>query len=125
MHAVKLPLALVAGLAIGALGVPVLRAQPSSQGAYVVAELHVTDPAGFTDYVRREPASLAPYHGRVVARALPDVREGSAPDGIVEIIAFDSAQAANGWYNSPEYAKLMALRQKSATARLYLLNGVH
>jgi uncharacterized protein (DUF1330 family) len=60
-----------------------------------------------------------------VARALPEVREGSAPDGVVEIIAFDTPQTANSWYNAADTVKLLALRQKSATARVYLLNGVH
>ena len=119
-------LTLLIGIAVGAWGVPALRAQPAGQGgAYVVAEMHVTDPAGFMDYVRREGATLAPYRGRVVARALPDVREGAAPDGVVALIAFDGARDANHWYNSPDYQRLAAERQKSATARVYVLSGVH
>jgi uncharacterized protein (DUF1330 family) len=121
-----LSLTLLSGLAVGAWGVPALWAQPAGQGgAYVVVETHITDPAGFMEYVRREGATLAPYHGRVVARALPDVREGEAPDGVVALIAFDGAQDANHWYNSPDYQRLAAQRQKSATSRVYVLSGVH
>jgi uncharacterized protein (DUF1330 family) len=86
--------------------------------------MHVTEPAGFMEYVRREPATLAPYHGRVLARALPDVREGAPADGMVAILAFDSLQDANHWYNSPAYATLIPLRQRSTSARVYLLDGV-
>jgi uncharacterized protein (DUF1330 family) len=118
-------LALVAGIAIGIWGIPSLRAQTGEQGAYVVLETHVTDPAGFTEYVRREPAALAAYHGRILARALPDVREGAAPEGVVTLIGFPTAQAANQWFNSPEQAQLAALRQRAATSRLYVLNGIH
>jgi uncharacterized protein (DUF1330 family) len=117
--------ALVAGIAIGAWGIPSLRAQPGAQGAYVVMETHVTDPAGFTEYVRHEPAALGAYHGGILARALPDVREGTPPDGVVTLIGFPSAQAANQWFNSPEQASLAALRQKAATSRIYIVSGTH
>jgi uncharacterized protein (DUF1330 family) len=120
-----LVLALIAGIVIGAWGVPALRAQPASQSAYVVAEMHITNPAGFMEYVRREPATLAPYHGRTLARALPDVREGAPPDGMVSLIGFASAQDANAWMNSPEYRNLSALQEKSATGRVYILAGIH
>jgi uncharacterized protein (DUF1330 family) len=121
-----LPLAvtLIAGIVIGALGVGVLRAQTAAHPGYVVAEEHVTDPAGFTDYIRRVPATIAAYHGRAIARGLPDVREGAPADGQVVILAFDSLQDANRWYESPEYSKLMPLRQKSATSRIYLVDGL-
>ncbi|HTW54316.1 MAG TPA: DUF1330 domain-containing protein [Stellaceae bacterium] len=118
-------LALVAGIAIGAWGIPSLRAQTGEQGAYVVLETHVTDPAGFTEYVQREPAALAAYHGRILARALPDVREGAPAAGVVTLIGFPTAEDANRWFNSPEQAQLAALRRRAATSRVYVLNGIH
>ncbi|HZK89134.1 MAG TPA: DUF1330 domain-containing protein [Stellaceae bacterium] len=122
--AAKVALALVAGIGIGAWGIPALRAQTGPHPAYVVTETKVTDPAGFTEYMRGEPATLAPYHGRALARALPDTREGAPPEGMVSILGFDSLQDANRWYNSPEYSKLTELRRKSAASRIYLLDGV-
>jgi uncharacterized protein (DUF1330 family) len=119
-----LVLALLLGIAIGALAVPTLNAQTASPGTYVVAETHVTDPAGFTEYVRREPATLAAFHGRVLARALPDVREGTAPDGTVTIYGFSTPEDANRWYNSSGYQQLLPLRQHAATSRVYFLTGV-
>lgn len=124
-HRAQLIAALLAGIVIGAWGIPSLRAQPGARGAYVVMETHVTDPAGFTEYVRHEPAALGAYHGSILARALPDPREGAPPDGVVTLIGFASAQAANQWFNSPEQASLAALRQKAATSRVYILSGTH
>ncbi|HXC26477.1 MAG TPA: DUF1330 domain-containing protein [Stellaceae bacterium] len=120
-----LVLTLVAGIAIGAWGIPSLHAQPGAQGAYVVMETHVTDPAGFTEYVRHEPAALGAYHGSILARALPDVHEGTPPDGVVTLLGFPTAQAANQWFNSPEQASLAALREKAATSRVYIISGTH
>ena len=120
-----LALTLVAGMLIGAWGAPALEAQTGGQGAYVVAETHVTDPASFMQFLKREPATLAAYHGRILARALPDVHEGAPTDGVVTLIAFASPQDANQWYNSPEYGSLSALRQKAATWRTYIISGIH
>jgi uncharacterized protein (DUF1330 family) len=125
-HNIKLLFALLVGVAIGAVAVPGLRAQtpPAAPSAYVVAETHVINPAGFTEYMRREAATLALYHGRVVARGLPDVREGTPADGAVTIYAFDTPKDANQWYDSPEYASLKSLRQISAKSRVYFLFGI-
>jgi uncharacterized protein (DUF1330 family) len=120
----QLVLVLIAGIVIGAWGVPILKAQTAGHPAYVVAEVHVTDPAGFMNYAKQVPASLAPYHGKTLARALPDVREGAPPDGDMVIIAFDSLQDANRWYQSPEYSKLIPLRQQSATTRVLIVDGM-
>jgi uncharacterized protein (DUF1330 family) len=120
----KLVLPLVAGIVIGAWGVPILRAQTVAHPAYVVAEVHVTDPAGFMNYAKQVPASLTPFHGKTLARTLPDVREGAPPEGDMVIIAFDSLQDANHWYQSPEYSKLIPLRQQSATTRVLIVDGM-
>ena len=120
----KLVLTLVAGIVIGAGSIPILKAQTAAHPAYVVAEVHVTDPAGFMNYVKQVPGTLAAYHGKTVARALPDVREGRPPDGDIVIIAFDSLQDANRWYGSPEYSKLIPLRQQAATTRLMIVDGL-
>ena len=125
-NALTLALTLVAGILVGVWGVPALKAQTGAQGgAYVIMETHVTDPPGFIQYVRQLPAALAAYHGSILARALPDPREGTPPDGDVTLIGFPTAQAANQWFNSPEQARVDALRQHAATSRVYVLNGVH
>ena len=115
---------LLVGVAIGAVGVPALKAQTGATATYIVAEMHVTDPAGFTEYMRREPATLAQFHGHVLARALPDVREGAPADGTVTIYAFATPEDASHWYYSLDYSKLLLLRQKSAKSRVYFLPGV-
>ena len=120
----RLVLALTTGIAIGAGAVPVLRAQTAAHPAYVVAEVHVTDPAGFTGYLKQLPATLAPYQAKTLVRALPDVREGAPADGQIVILAFNSLQDANHWYESPEYQKIIPLRQKAATTRVYIVDGL-
>ena len=123
-HAASLALTFTAGVGAGLFAIAPLQAQNPPKSAFVIAETHVTNPYGFSDYVRQEPASLTTYRGRIVARALPDSREGAATDGTVTIYAFDRLQDADRWYNSPEYSKLKLLRQQSAETRLYVVSGV-
>jgi uncharacterized protein (DUF1330 family) len=40
------------------------------------------------------------------------------------IIEFHSRQAAEGWYRSPEYQKILPLRLKSGTGNLIIVDGV-
>jgi uncharacterized protein (DUF1330 family) len=121
---VKLIVTLALGIVIGAWGIPALKAQSAAHPAYIVAEVHVTDPAGFQDYLKALPATMAPFHVKTLARGLPDAREGSAPDGQVVILTFDSLKDANDWYASPAYQAIIPLRQKSATSRVYIVDGV-
>jgi uncharacterized protein (DUF1330 family) len=120
----KFAVTLLAGIAIGTWGIPALMAQTGAHPAYIVAEVHVTDPAGFTDYLKQLPATMAPYHVKTLARGLPDAREGTPPEGQVVVLGFDSLQDANRWYESPEYQKIIPIRQKAATTRLYIVDGL-
>ncbi|HVH80294.1 MAG TPA: DUF1330 domain-containing protein, partial [Stellaceae bacterium] len=97
-HVASLAVTLAAGIGIGAWGVPALMAQTAAHPAYVISEVHITDPAGFTEYVKQLPATLTPYHTKTLARGLADAREGAPPDGQVVILAFNSLKDANDWY---------------------------
>ena len=120
----KLVLALGVGLLAGAVGTPSLQAQTTGHPAYVVAEVHVTDPAGFSEYVKRLPATLAPYHAKTLVRGPAEAREGARPDGSVVIVAFDSLKDATDWYASAAYQAIIPLREKSATTRVYIVDGL-
>jgi uncharacterized protein (DUF1330 family) len=42
----------------------------------------------------------------------------------VVVLEFPSLEQAQKWYRSPEYAPLIALRQRASRGRLVLLEGV-
>lgn len=52
-----------------------------------------------------------------------DTLEGEAPDGVI-ILQFPDAAQARAWYDSPEYQEAKALRQKGATYRALLVEGL-
>jgi uncharacterized protein (DUF1330 family) len=80
--------------------------------AYVVAHNVVNNPEAFGPYVERVGAVTASHGGRYLfVGPGVSVLEGDwAPDGMA-IIEFPSEEAARGWYDSPEYQELVALRQ--------------
>ena len=89
--------------------------------AYVIAEVEVTDPAGFQDYVAKAVPTLAPYNARLVARAKAHSKEGTAPVGDIVVVAFDSLEDAESWYGSQTYGAAIPLRQRSANTRLFII----
>jgi uncharacterized protein (DUF1330 family) len=113
---------LVSGLAIGAVLTTALRAQ-STPPAYVVAEVVVHDADTFArDYAPKIAGTLQPYGGRILTSGKLTALECNVPQRFV-IIEFDSVEKARGWYDSPVYEPLLALRKKTATSTLFIAEG--
>jgi uncharacterized protein (DUF1330 family) len=113
---------LISGLAIGAVLTTALRAQ-STAPAYVVAEVTVHDADTFArDYAPKIARTLQPYGGRILTSGKLTALEGNVPQRFV-IIEFDSVEKARGWYDSPVYEPLLALRKKTATSTLFIAEG--
>jgi uncharacterized protein (DUF1330 family) len=96
---------------------------PNKRPAYVIAEVEVTDPAGFQDYVAQAIPTLAGYNARLVARSKARSKEGTAPVGDIVVVAFDSLEEAERWYSSTAYSTVIPLRQRSANSRLFIIEG--
>ena len=92
--------------------------------AYVIADVKVTNPAGYEPYRPLAAASIARFGGRFVVRGgTADLLEGSpAPERIV-VIEFPDADTARRWYQSAEYQEALKIRQANSTARLILVEG--
>jgi uncharacterized protein (DUF1330 family) len=121
----KLTLAVLAGVAIGVAGARVIHAQQVKVApAYVIAEVDVTDPATFQKYAEKVPETLAPFNGRYLVRnGKIQALEGDAPKRMA-VIAFDSAEKARAWDDSPAYAAIKPIRQSSAKSRRFIVEGV-
>lgn len=119
-------LAALAGGVIGALAVNGLHAQAPSASkspAYYIAEFEVTDPEGIKPYSARVGATLEPFGGRFMVRGGRIAPlEGEPPKRLV-VIAFDSMEKAQGWYDSPAYQEIRPMRHKAAKSRAYIVEG--
>ena len=68
---------------------------------YVVADVRVTDEAGFAEFAAGVPASIEGHGGKYIIRGGdPELRQGDwAPPRFV-VVEFDSADAARAWLDS-------------------------
>ncbi len=123
----KLAMTVLAVISIGALSVMAIHAQEAkTPPAYLIAETEITDRAAFQKYAEKVPETLAPFSGSfhyVVRGGKTQALEGQPPKGIV-VIAFDSAEKALAWYNSPAYQAIKPIRLGASVGRLYLAEGL-
>jgi uncharacterized protein (DUF1330 family) len=92
--------------------------------AYVVAAETINDSAMFDLYRKEVPATIVPFGGQFVARGGNlTVLEGEWPHPRLVIIEFPSRTAAEDWYQSAEYRKIISLRLKSSVGNLAIVDG--
>ena len=92
--------------------------------AYVVAEVEVTNPAGYESYRPLAGASVAQYGGKFVVRGgKAELIEGSQEPARIVVIEFPDNAAAKRWYNSPEYQEALKIRLANSTGRVILVEG--
>ena len=121
----KLVLAVLAGVIFGVAGMAIHAQQTKTAPGYVIAEVDVHDAATFAKYGAKVPDTLKAYNGHYLVRGgkIEGV-EGTAPKDRFVVIAFDSAEKARAWENSPEYEAIKPIRHSSATSRVFIAEGV-
>src|SRR5690242_14645032 len=92
--------------------------------AYVIVDVQIHDPEVYAEYKSLTPAAIAAYGGRFVVRGgATQTLEGDWVPGRIVVLEFESVERANEWWASAEYAPAKALRQRSATTRMILVDG--
>lgn len=92
--------------------------------AYFIVDLEVTDAAGFDEYRKQVPATIARYGGKYLVRGgKTETLEGDWQPGRIVVLEFPSVEQARRWYDSEEYRDPKALRIKTARTNLILVEG--
>ena len=94
--------------------------------AYLVGGVDVSDPAWVAEYGPKVEALVEKHGGRYLVRGGEmDVVEGMTPAArVMVVIEFPSLENARAWYNDPEYAPLIKLRQTGSEAEIVLVDGL-
>lgn len=93
--------------------------------AYLIAEIEITDPAGYAEYTKLVPATVEKFGGKFLVRGgKAHPLEGDWPERRRVMIEFPSIEKAKAWYASPEYEKPLAMRKAASNGRLIFLEGV-
>lgn len=93
--------------------------------AFIIANVNVTDPEGFATYRELVAPTIAAAGGRYRVRG-GEVRvlEGKWSPARLVMLEFDSMAEARAWYESDAYAPARALRQRTATSDVILVEGL-
>ena len=78
--------------------------------AYLIGNLKVTNPEGFTKYRELVAKTIADHGGEYVVADVNSVPVEGEPEHLSVVLRFDSMEALRGWYDSPEYQEILALR---------------
>ena len=91
---------------------------------YLIANLDVTDTAGFEEYRQKVTPLIAKFGGRYLVRG-GEVRtlEGNLTIHRIVVLEFPSIEAAQGFNDSPEYQPLLKIRLASTKSDLFLAAG--
>ena len=93
--------------------------------AYVIADIDVHDAEAYREYVALVPGTVEPFGGRFVIRGGEhETLEGEWRPQRLVMIEFPSADHARRWYESPAYVAAMAIRHRTSTGSLVMVEGV-
>ena len=92
---------------------------------YVIAQIEVTDPERYPDYVKLVEPIIKKFGGEFLVRGgRSSSYEGTPPGDRNVLIRFPSYEAAEDWYHSEDYAEAKALRMSASTSVQTIVEGV-
>jgi uncharacterized protein (DUF1330 family) len=93
--------------------------------AYCIVYEIVNDPQTFEEYRRQVMPTIERYQGRFIVRGGAfTVLEGEMPYQRIAMLEFPSRAAAESWYRSPEYQRILPLRTQSTRSQFILVDGL-
>ena len=91
--------------------------------AFISVTVRVKDPEKFKKYITLAPATIALHGGEMVSRGrVAKPLAGAADYHLAAVFRFPSLEAVDKWYDSPEYRKLIPLREESAEMNIIALD---
>lgn len=92
---------------------------------YVVAQIKVTDPEKYKQYISLVLPTIEVYGGEFLARGGKSISYESEPVGDRNvIIRFPSYENAHHWYHSEEYKDAKQIRQSASISIQNIIEGV-
>jgi uncharacterized protein (DUF1330 family) len=116
-------IAMLAGVAVGAIGVQGLHAQATPK-AYVISEIEVIDQAAQTAYLPKVGEAIKSSGGTFLARGGTIVSfEGEAPKRVT-LAVYDSLEKARASRSSEAWKALKPERDKAIKVTSYAVEGL-
>lgn len=90
---------------------------------YWIAHVDVTDPEGYKNYVALNAKAFAIYKPKFLVRGGQFTAKSGTPRARHVVLEFDSYAQALACYESPEYKAAEAVRNKTSTADVIVIEG--
>ncbi|MGH9870500.1 MAG: DUF1330 domain-containing protein [Candidatus Polarisedimenticolia bacterium] len=92
--------------------------------AYVIVDIHITDPSTYETYKGKAASTVQAFGGRYIVRGGEvETLEGDWTPGRTVVLEFPDAQRAREWWSSQLYAPVKAIRHASSRTRMILVEG--
>jgi uncharacterized protein (DUF1330 family) len=92
--------------------------------AYILANVTVTNPTQYEDYRKFSSLAMQAHGAEVCIRGgAVQVLEGDWTPERVVLLKFPSKEAAQAFYDSPEYGRARQAREGAAVMRMVLIEG--
>ena len=92
---------------------------------YVIAQLKVTNPENYKEYVEKVKPIAEKYGGEYLVRGGKNVTvEGSWQHPRTVVIKFPSYDKAMEWYNSEDYKPIKQIRLDNADSNGMIIEGI-
>jgi uncharacterized protein (DUF1330 family) len=93
--------------------------------AYVIVDVRIHDPVEYEKYKKLTPASITAYDGKFIVRGgKTGTLEGDWDPERIVVLEFPTVERAKEWWASSMYAPAKDIRQKNATTRMIVVEGV-
>jgi uncharacterized protein (DUF1330 family) len=93
--------------------------------AYVLVDVNITDPERYDGYRALAGPAVEAAGGRYLARGgATRVLEGERVPNRIVILEFPDLDAAQAWYDSPQYAEARQAREGAAVGSFIAVEGV-
>jgi uncharacterized protein (DUF1330 family) len=121
----KLVIALLAGVAVGALAVQGLHAQ-AKPTAYVISEIDVTNPEAYAkEYLPLALKANRDSGQKILAAGNKTIAiDGASPKSRVVLSVYESIDKAQAAYASPAYREARKIGDKYANFRIFAIEGM-
>ena len=91
----------------------------------IVYERRLRDQKMFDEYRKQVMPTIEAYGGKFLVRGGKfTALEGEMPFDRIAVLEFPSRKAAEDWYHSPAYQKILPLRLNSMDAQFIVVDGV-
>jgi uncharacterized protein (DUF1330 family) len=111
-------------LVVAANVISVARQAGQPPRAYLLVQVDVTNSERYGEYTKLSPEIIAKYGGRFLARGgRTATLEGPPARGRVVVVEFPSFDAAQRFYDSPEYVAARKVREGAASMQMIAVEG--